>query len=1323
MVKPLRLVALLVVFAGCGPLGFGAGIGSFFGSSSSGVGGIETDLILLPADAQHALEDLRFLGGDPVLSLLLDTDKPDFIEYSLILVGPSATADASVLIGADDALLPLPTVEDEDGEHPTEDSYLALDDVGVVDGVTTTFDGDERLDVGLTREGSYTLFVRAFDRSRHESHFAKHAFTVDGTPPFLGSVIESLVADAPGQLNVKWSPAVDSRSGVDGYRVYFRVGEPRASAPRPGDPFPEFYTGGALDVGLDGQLSAATSTLLAGLPAGRTVFVQVTAVDLSGNETPLSLAGERAGRTRVGADGTFELSATLPGVAGADDVVVGDFDSNGVLDLVVRNTGTNEFTVLVGQNDALRRGNATFGSPQSFTIDSIDEIFKLDVLDLDLDLRPELLVLGVTATGARLLLIDIDIGGDGVVGVSVRQDLDLGSATPRGLAVGDFNDDKVLDVVVSVVDPSSLVRLGGKNSAGKPTGQLLENADRFGITAFSDPSEVGPVSVADHDGDGRADVVVAVGPALHARGGPFPALGNTATTAVGTAVLGIAVGDFDEDGLNDIVVTHADGTLTYKRSAGSDDNFVRFFPGVPVTGFASGACIPVVGDFNSDDILDIAVGCTDGVRLVNGRGSAGRGDGTFQVQGVIAVGAAASSIAVGDFNSDGIRDLVATTPTTDEIHVLLGRGALGRGDGSYFEVAGTAVFRGIRLDAAGDFNGDGILDVAGIALDTVFVETLAGSGATGRGDGRFVFAQTAGVSLANPARLVAGSFDGKPVAHFASSNGGNVRIHDRILGNTLSEVGSANFGPPAPFLFRGDSIRMPIPIAAHFNADGHVDVAILGNRSVSVLTSLVSLPLLPPPSVTLALGFDAHALAAGNFVGDLDNDLAVLDSTTGSIHLLEAFQGSFADVETVETQMNDGPRLLGADLLLARDLNLDGLADLVALNATSGSLRVIFARAFVPFTEPSSVVVDDDRALVLDEGRDDILAVDLTTGIRTPFSPPTAGANPYEDARDLVLDGGRLLLLDADAVLSIDLGTEGRTVLSDASTGTGTGFDEPVALATDGERLFVLEAEQLIEVDPDTGDRTVLTAPAAFSNARALSFDASRDRVLVLDEGEILVVDLTDPTADPTLLVDGMDEARAMSIDDASRLLVLKPTTIDAVELVGLADVDTVVPVGATLVDGHGVALRGGDVLVADRTLRGLIEIDLATDVRTRLANGPFSLPRSMDVPHALVVRLADVNRDGILDLIVLTAGVSTPEETVAPTVVVFLGGADENGRPTSDFDEPIEAFAFETETTANSMVVGDFNSDGIPDLAVGITFGGTASVRFLMGDGAFGSD
>src|SRR5439155_109476 len=107
---------------------------------------------------------------------------------------------------------------------------------------------------------------------------------------------------------------------------------------------------------------------------------------------------------------------------------------------------------------------------------------------------------------------------------------------------------------------------------------------------------------------------------------------------------------------------------------GNDD---RIF-GAPLTFTAGNDPRSVaVGDFNGDGRPDLAVAnAADVARNLPGSVSVllGNGDGTFQAALTVTAGNNPRSVGVGDFNRDGVLDLVVVDGDSHTTSVLLGNG-------------------------------------------------------------------------------------------------------------------------------------------------------------------------------------------------------------------------------------------------------------------------------------------------------------------------------------------------------------------------------------------------------------------------------------------------------------------------------------------------------------------------------------------------------------------------------------------------------------------------------------------------------------------------
>jgi hypothetical protein len=124
-------------------------------------------------------------------------------------------------------------------------------------------------------------------------------------------------------------------------------------------------------------------------------------------------------------------------------------------------------------------------------------------------------------------------------------------------------------------------------------------------------------------------------------------------------------------------------------------------------------------------------------------------------------------VAVGDFNGDGVPDLAVANGGSRTVSVLLGRG-----DGSFAAATNYAAGNYPASVAVGDFNGDGVPDLAVANFGNNTVSVLLG-----RGDGSFAAAihYAAGSS---PYSVAVGDFngDGWPDLATANQNSNNVSI-------------------------------------------------------------------------------------------------------------------------------------------------------------------------------------------------------------------------------------------------------------------------------------------------------------------------------------------------------------------------------------------------------------------------------------------------------------------------------------------------------------------------------------------------------------------
>jgi isocitrate dehydrogenase len=204
--------------------------------------------------------------------------------------------------------------------------------------------------------------------------------------------------------------------------------------------------------------------------------------------------------------------------------------------------------------------------------------------------------------------------------------------------------------------------------------------------------------------------------------------------------------DLNGDGKSDLlsVNTGAGGLYAYAAIGRGDGTFETGVGGqLSANNFGSTTTYTkLLGDFNGDGKTDILV-ATTGTAGFYAYVALGRGDGTFlpATGGIISSNNYGSPTdyvkAVGDFNGDGISDLVAMTTNGNGFYAYI---AMGRGDGTFEAMTGGLLYSGNfgpttdYVKSVGDFNGDGKSDLVAM---TAGAGGFAAYVAIGRGDGNF----------------------------------------------------------------------------------------------------------------------------------------------------------------------------------------------------------------------------------------------------------------------------------------------------------------------------------------------------------------------------------------------------------------------------------------------------------------------------------------------------------------------------------------------------------------------------------------------------------
>jgi hypothetical protein len=603
-------------------------------------------------------------------------------------------------------------------------------------------------------------------------------------------------------------------------------------------------------------------------------------------------------------DGTFQAARSYATGYFPQSLAVGDFNGDGVLDLALVG---NSVSILLGNGDgSFQLFQSSAGSIDGSPVSG----FSVAVGDFNGDGVLDLTVATASANTQGGILAIFLGNGDG--SFRATQATIPGSDT-ASVAVGDFNGDGIPDLAVAGSTPTSgtLSVLLGK---GDGTFQTPRTYSVAGDT----------LAIGDFNGDGHLDI------ALAGNSGVNILLGNgDGTFQIGQSYApwasAVAMGDFNKDGHLDLAVANFSTGSVYILPGNGDGTFqgVQSYVGTAVPPYTLASV--VVANFNGDGHLDL-VG-NDGSVLL------GKGDGTFQA--APGTGGLGSFVATGDFNRDGILDLAVAT---DEGVTIL----LGNGDGSFRYGGHIYTGSAPNCLAVADFNGDGKLDLAMTIFvftssDPRFGGTLIESDVRiflGQGDGSFQPGNTYNVSDGNPVSVAVGDFNGDGIPDLALAAGGNGYFPSSTVGVLLGN-GDGNFQDAASYSV-GSNSRHPSAVAVgDFNGDGVPDLVVANSSdgTVSILlgngdgTFGSATSYGTESNGTNPNGSNPRAVAVGDFNGDGIADLAVTNAVGVSI-LLGAGQGTFHAPVNYATA---GP---GGSVVVA-DFNGDGFPDL-AVTAGGG---------------------------------------------------------------------------------------------------------------------------------------------------------------------------------------------------------------------------------------------------------------------------------------------------------------------------------------------------------------------------------------------------
>ncbi len=718
--------------------------------------------------------------------------------------------------------------------------------------------------------------------------------------------------------------------------------------------------------------------------------------------------------------------------------------------------------------------------------------------------------------------------------------------------------------------------------------------------------------------------------------------------------------DFNNDGLLDLVSTDQAYNLYFQLGQGGGK-----YAAATLLDANLGPRKIIAGDFNGDGHLDIAA-------LGNGMVVfLGNGDGTFQPPlAPLEPTLAFYSGVLGDFNNDGIPDLVAVTIGQTGIYQT--SVYLGDGDGTFR--FSTSLATGNSALATGDFDGDGNTDVAVSGLgDSVGGLTIFfGNGSAGFTSLTFPTALSGDVALAT------GDLNGDGIDDLVSlSYSGTGPYSLQVILGAASRI----LSPSAPLPCDSE----PAMALSDFNGDGKLDVMVADSPPFAALfLGNGDGTLQPEAPVFVSLNY--NEFGTPSFLDwDGDGRLDIYDpGAFGSAYI-------FLGAPPTTTSITVSP-LSGLE---NQNLNVSS-----SVSPASASGTVTFVNNTTPVLFVNSIETNEPLVGGTASGQ-----VFPNLGANYVFAIYSGDATHASSYSPIVVSN---LYIDTSVTLSSNLSTQivGQPVTFTA-TATLNPNEPPV-----GGRVTLYDGIDVIAVGAVTNAQAVLSVEFSTAGTHNIVARYENQPGFVASTSAAVPVSITEASggtlqSGESLTTSSVPSAIGVAdVDgDGSLDLISGSSSSSALE-VFLGHAGEFLTPLTTMTSLPGVQA----IAISDFYLNGKPDIVVASSstgsIQLLTGNGdgtfnPVPALTTLSIPTSLAV--ADFNGDGAPDLVIGYASGSNV------SIALNVPGA---------------GFSQLTSVPAGSapyaVTVGDFNGDGNADIAAADLNANTVSILLGNGDGTF---